>query len=81
MSQELIVLNSSINVIYSERCQPRVCRRGVPSLVFLYSITIRNDFTESEKFIKKITKSVLDNGLPSGISLNVNIPKSVKGKK
>ena len=76
--------NSSINVIYSGTMSAAVeaAVGGVPSIGFsLLDYSLEADFTESEKFIKKITKSVLDNGLPSGISLNVNIPKSVKGKE
>ena len=76
--------NSSINVIYSGTMSAAVeaAVGGVPSIGFsLLDYSLDADFTESEKFIKKITKSVLDNGLPSGISLNVNIPKSVKGKE
>ena len=38
------------------------------------------DFTEAEKYIRKITKSVLKNGMDSGVCLNVNIPKVIKGK-
>jgi len=76
--------NSSINVIYSGTMSAALeaALGGVPSIGFsLLDYSLEADFSESEKFIKKITKSVLDNGLPSGISLNVNIPKSVKGKK
>lgn len=76
--------NSSINVIYSGTMSAAVeaAVGGVPSIGFsLLDYSLEADFSESEKFIKKITKSVLDNGLPSGISLNVNIPKSVIGKK
>ena len=76
--------NSSINVIYSGTMSAALeaALGGVPSIGFsLLDYSLEADFSESEKFIKKITKSVLDNGLPSGISLNVNIPKSVKGKE
>ena len=76
--------NSSINVIYSGTMSAAVeaAVGGVPSIGFsLLDYSLEADFSESEKFIKKITKSVLDNGLPPGISLNVNIPKSVIGKK
>tara|TARA_B100000609_G_scaffold161813_1_gene133694 strand:- start:288 stop:1055 length:768 start_codon:yes stop_codon:yes gene_type:complete len=76
--------NSSINVIYSGTMSAALeaALGGVPSIGFsLLDYSLEADFSESEKFIKKITKSVLDNGLPSGVSLNVNIPKSVKGKE
>ena len=76
--------NSSINVIYSGTMSAAIeaALGGVPSIGFsLLDYSLEADFSESEKFIRKITKSVLDNGLPAGISLNVNIPKSVIGKK
>ena len=76
--------NSSINVIYSGTMSAAIeaALGGVPSIGFsLLDYSLEADFSESEKFIRKITKSVLDNGLPGGVSLNVNIPKSVIGKK
>ena len=55
---------------------------GIPSIGFsLLDYSHKADFSESESFIKKITKSVLVNGLPDGVCLNVNIPKSEKGKE
>ena len=55
---------------------------GIPSIGFsLLDYSHKADFSESESFIKKITKSVLVNALPDGVCLNVNIPKSEKGKE
>ena len=76
--------NSSINVIYSGTMSAAVegSLEGIPSIGFsLLDYSHKADFSESESFIKKITKSVLVNGLPNGVCLNVNIPKSEKGKK
>ena len=76
--------NSSINVIYSGTMSAAVegSLEGIPSIGFsLLDYSHKADFSESESFIKKITKSVLVNGLPDGVCLNVNIPKSEKGKK
>jgi len=76
--------NSSINVIYSGTMSAAVegSLEGIPSIGFsLLDYSHNADFTESESFIKKITNYVLVNGLPDGVCLNVNIPKSEKGKE
>ncbi len=43
------------------------------------------DFSHVEEWVMKITKKVLDDGLPEGVCLNVNIPRisenSIKGIK
>ena len=39
------------------------------------------DFSESEEYVRIITKKVLKHGLDRGICLNVNIPKSIDGDK
>ena len=71
--------NSSINVIYSGTMSAAVegALEGIPSIGFsLLDFSHDADFRESEKYIRKITDSVLKNGLPDGVCLNVNIPKS-----
>ena len=76
--------NSSINVIYSGTMSAAVegALEGIPSIGFsLLDYSHKADFSESESYIKKITKSVLEKGLPDGVCLNINIPKSEKGKK
>ena len=76
--------NSSINVIYSGTMSAAVegALEGIPSIGYsLLDYSHKADFSESESFIKKITKSVLEKGLPDGVCLNINIPKSEKGKK
>ena len=76
--------NSSINVIYSGTMSAAVegALEGIPSIGFsLLDHSIEANFSEGEEYIRKITKSVLEKGLPEGVCINVNIPKSVEGKK
>ena len=76
--------NSSINVIYSGTMSAAVegALEGIPSIGFsLLDYSHEADFSEGERYIRKITQSVLNNGLPDGVCLNVNIPKSVDDKK
>jgi len=76
--------NSSINVIYSGTMSAAVegSLEGIPSIGFsLLDYSHEADFSEGESYIRRITKSVLKEGLPEGVCLNVNIPKLVKGKK
>jgi len=76
--------NSSINVIYSGTMSAAVegALEGIPSIGFsLLDFSHDADFSEGEKYIRKITQSVIENGLPEGVCLNVNIPKSKKNKK
>lgn len=75
--------NSSINVIYSGTMSAAVEAgiEGIPAIGFSlldYSWNANFDVLEDE--IKKITQSVLKNGLPEGVVLNVNFPKSEKFK-
>ncbi len=75
--------NSSINVIYSGTMSAAVegSLEGIPSLGFsLLDYDHDADFSEAEFYVRKITKQVLEYGLDRGVCLNVNIPKSVKGK-
>ena len=76
--------NSSINVIYSGTMSAAVegALEGIPSLGFsLLDYDHNADFSEAEEYIRRITKEVLEHGLDIGICLNVNIPKSIEGKK
>ena len=75
--------NSSINVIYSGTMSAAVegSLEGIPSIGFsLLDYGYNADFTEMETYIRKITKSVLKNGIDRGVCLNVNFPKIVDGK-
>ncbi|MGZ4078195.1 MAG: 5'/3'-nucleotidase SurE, partial [Bacteroidia bacterium] len=80
--------NMSINVIYSGTMSAAVegAIEGIPSIGFsLLDETIGADFSVSKKVVKKIALKVLEKGLPAGVCLNVNIPKSkadeIKGIK
>lgn len=75
--------NSSINVIYSGTMSAAVeaALEGIPSIGFsLLDYDHNADFTEAEIYIKRITQSVLENGMDRGICLNVNIPKLKEGE-
>ncbi len=70
--------NASINVIYSGTMSAAVeaGTQGIPSIGFsLLDYSLEADFSPAEKFIKQITRQCLQNGLPKGVVLNVNIPK------
>ncbi len=69
--------NSSINVIYSGTMSAAVEAgiEGIPAIGFsLLDFKWHADFKSSEKFVTKITQNALQNGIPEGIVLNVNIP-------
>lgn len=70
--------NMSINVIYSGTMSAAVegAIEGIPSIGFsLSDNSIDADFSASKKIAKIIAEKVLENGLPEGVCLNVNIPK------
>lgn len=80
--------NSSINVIYSGTMSAAIEAgiEGIPAIGFsLLDYSWNANFESSKAFIKKITESVLKNGLPNGTVLNVNIPNvseyDIKGIK
>lgn len=70
--------NMSINVIYSGTMSAAVegAIEGIPSIGFsLSDHSIDADFSACKKVVKSIASKVLQNGLPAGVCLNVNIPK------
>ncbi len=80
--------NSSINVIYSGTMSAAVEAgiEGIPAIGFsLSDFSWSADFDAAEKYIKQVAIQVLENGLPEGVVLNVNIPKikekEIKGMK
>ena len=80
--------NSSINVIYSGTMSAALEAgiEGIPAIGFsLLDYNWNANFEECKSFIETITKQVLENGLPEGVVLNVNIPnlekKAIKGIK
>ncbi len=71
--------NSSINVIYSGTMSAAVegSLEGIPSVGFsLLDYSWDANFEPAKPFIKQIALELLNNGLPHGICLNVNIPKA-----
>ena len=71
--------NSSINVIYSGTMSAAVegSLEGIPSIGFsLNDFSWEADFSPALKHIKSIAARVLEEGLPHGTCLNVNIPLS-----
>jgi 5'-nucleotidase len=78
--------NAAIAVIYSGTVGAALegCIIGVPSLaVSLTDYSLDADFTEAAKFGKSVAEKVLQEGLPKGICLNLNVPNipKVKGLK
>lgn len=80
--------NSSINVIYSGTMSAAIEAgiEGVPAIGFsLLDYKWDADFEHTKTHVKKIALNVLENGLPDGVILNVNIPKlkngAIKGVK
>lgn len=80
--------NSSINVIYSGTMSAAV-EAGVEGLqavgFSLLDFSWDADFSQAKEYIQKIVLNVLENPIPKGIVLNVNIPnlnkKDIKGIK
>lgn len=71
--------NSSINVIYSGTMSAAVEAgvEGIPAIGFsLLDYSWNANFEPLKKYIKQITLNVIENGLPDGVVLNVNFPKS-----
>jgi 5'-nucleotidase len=50
---------------------------GVPGLAFSLTVSRNPDFTESAKIARQLTAKAIDEGLPPGTLLNVNVPKGV----
>mgnify|MGYP000686996432 FL=1 len=75
--------NSSINVIYSGTMSAAIEAgiEGIPAIGFsLLDYNYDANFAHSEDFIKTIVLNVLNNGLPEGVVLNVNIPNLIKNE-
>lgn len=73
--------NSSINVIYSGTMSAAIEAgvEGIPAIGFsLCDFSFDADFDQAKEHIQKIAKKVLEDPMPEGIVLNVNIPKLTK---
>lgn len=80
--------NSSIAVIYSGTMSAAIeaAIEGIPAIGFsLCEFGADIEFGHGEPYIKQIAQTILDNGLPHGVALNVNIPakkeEAIKGIK
>ncbi len=80
--------NSSINVIYSGTMSAAIEAgiEGIPAIGFsLCDYKWEADFSPAKNFIQQIIREALENGIPTGVVLNVNIPKleakKIKGIK
>jgi 5'-nucleotidase len=80
--------NSSINVLYSGTMSAAMegALEGIPSVGFsLLDHSIDADFSASLPYVKKIAQNMLENTMPKGMCLNVNIPavpaSEIKGVK
>ena len=69
--------NSSASIIYSGTMAVAMegCVNLIPSLGFsLLNFDPDADFTAAKKIVRKLIENTIENGLPEGICLNVNIP-------
>ncbi len=81
-------VNNSINVLYSGTMGAAIegSIEGIPSIGFsLDNYDWEADMEPPKHYVRKIASQVLEQGLPKGISLNVNIPNlplnEIKGIK
>lgn len=75
--------NSSINVIYSGTMSAALEAgiEGIPAIGFsLLDYSWNAEFEHLKEYVQRIALNVIENGLPEGVVLNVNIPRS-KDKK
>ncbi|WP_299529491.1 5'/3'-nucleotidase SurE [Ulvibacterium sp.] len=71
--------NSSINVIYSGTMSAAIEAgiEGVPAIgLSLCDYSWEANFAPCGPFVQKIVRESLENGIPNGVVLNVNIPKT-----
>jgi 5'-nucleotidase len=69
--------NTSISVLYSGTMSAAIegAIEGTPAIGFsLCDFSYDADFSHIEEYLVKITRQVLEKGLPKGIALNVNFP-------
>lgn len=75
--------NSGNSNIYSGTmgAAMEACMIGIPAIGFsLLTHDPQADFTQTTPFIKQIISKVLEQGLPKGVCLNVNMPKNCTPK-
>jgi 5'-nucleotidase len=74
--------NSSINVIYSGTMSAAIEAgiEGIPAIGFsLCDYGWNANFEPAKKAIQQIVRQAIDQGIPKGVVLNVNIPKTDTG--
>ncbi|WP_179351429.1 5'/3'-nucleotidase SurE [Winogradskyella vidalii] len=74
--------NSSINVIYSGTMSAALEAgiESIPAIGFsLLDYNWNANFEHCKTYVETITRQVLENGLPEGVVLNVNLPNLEKG--
>jgi 5'-nucleotidase len=70
--------NHSINIIYSGTMSAAMegAIEGIPSIGFsLLDYSINADFSAASVVAEKIIRHTMQNGMPEGVCLNVNVPK------
>ena len=75
--------NSSINVIYSGTMSAAVeaSIEGIPAIGFsLLDYSWNADFNSIKKYLIRITKKALKEGIPKGSALNINFPKLLENE-
>jgi len=80
--------NASVNIVYSGTMAAAMEANidGIPAIGFsLLDYSYEADFSSVEDVVRTIILNVLENGLPEGVCLNVNIPavkkEEIKGIK
>lgn len=78
--------NSSVSVLYSGTMSAAIeaAMEGLPAIGFsLAAYEPDADFSHTRAYIKQLALSVIENGIPQGVALNVNFPvksaESIKG--
>ena len=68
--------NVGANILYSGTVSAAAegTMLGVPSIAFSLNTFKANNYELSKEVVLKMTKNILDHGLPKGTLLNVNIP-------
>ncbi|MBN2031230.1 5'/3'-nucleotidase SurE [bacterium] len=68
--------NTGINTIYSGTVSAATegAMLGIPAFAISLDIYDNPDFQYAAKFASALTRSILQNGLPRGVCLNVNVP-------
>ncbi|GAB4317443.1 MAG: 5'/3'-nucleotidase SurE [Bacteroidales bacterium] len=69
--------NASVNIVYSGTMAAAIegCIDGIPSIGFsLLDYSHDASFEGIEQWILPVIRNVLENGLPEGVCLNVNVP-------